>query len=365
MNAFRRIALLAAVMLPASGTAFGAPRVRDVWHAHVADGQRYGSEHTVVARLPDGNYRITRESRVLLDVLGLNKEEVIERGEYVVTPDYRPVSIAGEGKRGSGTTRFAARRRGEALEVTATVAGVDRARTFEKAVAMLPGPCLDDWLADRPTDFMAGEVVILDDESCELKTAKVEAGQHARTRVGVADRHGDRRGRAADRPGCRRPAPRVLGRGRDGGDASMFGRAGARPHLPQARRPRPADVPHRQGDRHARPAGVVDRRAAMEGHRLRPVPPGGRSPARRRAVAGGRTIPRRGADRASTADREPGAPADHGSRVRRRPGRVALHQAARPEDRRRCPRGDEGEDRLAGSRQGALPTGSRRTSRPL
>jgi hypothetical protein len=174
MNAYRRIALLAAVMLPASGTAFGAPRVRDVWHARVADGRRYGSEHTVVARLPDGNYRITRESRVLLDVLGLNKEEVIERGEYVVTPDYRPVSISGEGKRGSGTTRFAARRRGEALEVTATVAGVDRAHTYENSVTMLPGPCLDDWLADRPTDFMAGEVVILDNESCELKTAKVK-----------------------------------------------------------------------------------------------------------------------------------------------------------------------------------------------
>ena len=128
----------------------------------------------MVARLPDGNYRITRESRVLLDVLGLNKEEVIERGEYVVTPDYRPVSIAGEGKRGSGTTRFAARRRGEAFEVTATVAGVDRARTFEKAVAMLAGPCLDDWLADRPADFVAGEVVILDEETCELNTAKVK-----------------------------------------------------------------------------------------------------------------------------------------------------------------------------------------------
>lgn len=174
MNTFQRIALLAAVLLPTSGTAFGAPRVRDIWHARVADGRRYGSEHTVVARLPDGNYRITRESRVLLDVLGLNKEEVIERREYVVTPDYRPVSIVGEGKRGSGTTRFAARRRGEALEVTATVAGVDRAHTFGKAVAMLARPCLDDWLADRPTDFMAGEVVILDDESCELNTAKVK-----------------------------------------------------------------------------------------------------------------------------------------------------------------------------------------------
>ena len=64
------IAFLAALLLPASGPAFGAPRVRDIWHAYVADGQRYGSVHTVVARLPDGNYRITAESRMMLDVLG-------------------------------------------------------------------------------------------------------------------------------------------------------------------------------------------------------------------------------------------------------------------------------------------------------
>ncbi len=254
MNAFRRIALLAAVMLPASGTAFGAPRVRDVWHARVAGGQRYGSEHTVVARLPDGNYRITRESRVLLDVLGLNKEEVIERGEYVVTPDYRPVSIAGEGKRGSGTTRFAARRRGEALEVTATVAGVDRAHTFEKSVAMLPGPCLDDWLADRPTDFTAGEVVILDDDSCELKTAKVK-------RVGMREpgsswlidmetEEGERR-IVLDADGLRREFSAAAGMVEM---RRCSAEQAARPHLPQARRPRPADVPHRY-ERSARSTG--------------------------------------------------------------------------------------------------------------
>jgi hypothetical protein len=51
MTAFGRIALLAVLLLPASRTAFGAPRVRDVWHAYVADGKRYGAVHTVVVRL--------------------------------------------------------------------------------------------------------------------------------------------------------------------------------------------------------------------------------------------------------------------------------------------------------------------------
>ena len=130
--------------------------------------------HTVVARLPDGNYRITAETRLMLDVLGLQKEELTERGEYVVTPDYRPVSIANEGKRASGATKVAARRRGAALEVTATVAGVERSRTFERADAILPAVCLDDWLADRPPDYQKGEITVLDEEACELRKATVK-----------------------------------------------------------------------------------------------------------------------------------------------------------------------------------------------
>jgi Transglutaminase-like superfamily len=174
MNSFKRIALVAALLLPAFTSAFGAPRVRDVWHAFIADGKRYGSAHTVVVRLPDGNYRITTETRLMLDVLGLNKEELVERGEYVIAPDYRPVSIKSEGKQGWGVTRFTARRRGEALEATATVAGVERARTFNLAGAIVPGPCLDDWLGDRAPEYTTGEVVILDEQACELRPAKVE-----------------------------------------------------------------------------------------------------------------------------------------------------------------------------------------------
>ena len=90
----------------------GRPRVRDVWHSFIADGKRYGYVHTVVVRLPDGNFRITRETRLLVDVLGVNKEEISERGEYVVTDDYRPVSITVEGMRESGVARVTGRSKG-------------------------------------------------------------------------------------------------------------------------------------------------------------------------------------------------------------------------------------------------------------
>ena len=87
MRSPRRIVLVLVLLHLSGGLALAAPRVRDVWHSYVADGKRYGYTHTVVVRLPDGNFRITRESRLLLDFLGSNKEEIAQRGEYVLTAD--------------------------------------------------------------------------------------------------------------------------------------------------------------------------------------------------------------------------------------------------------------------------------------
>jgi len=175
MRSFQRTVLVLTLVFLASGMAYAAPRARDVWHSYVTDdGKRYGYVHTVVTRLPDGNFRITRESRVLIDVLGVNKEEITDRGEYVVAPDYRPVSILVEGKRESGPTRVTGRSRGSSFEVTATVAGVERSRLFDRPEAILLAPCLDDWLADRPPGFEAGEITLLGEESCAAKPAKVK-----------------------------------------------------------------------------------------------------------------------------------------------------------------------------------------------
>ena len=54
--------------------------------------------------------------------------------------------------------------------------------------------------------------------------------------------------------------------------------------------------------------GMIDRLESltvelqMEGYRLRAIPPGGRSTARRRAVSGGEPVPGGGADRRAQAD---------------------------------------------------------------
>jgi hypothetical protein len=174
MRSLRRTVLVLGLVALTSDMVQAAPRVRDVWHSYVADGKRYGYVHTVVVRLPDGNFRITQETRLLVDVLGVNKEEFTERGEYVVTPEYRPVSIAVEGKRESGMVRVTGQIRGSTFAVTATVAGVERSRAFDRPEAILPKPCLEDWLADRPPGFEAGELTLLGEESCTPKPAKVK-----------------------------------------------------------------------------------------------------------------------------------------------------------------------------------------------
>jgi hypothetical protein len=161
------------LLLLACGTALGAPRERDAWYAYIADGERYGSLRVQVVRLPDGNYRYTRRVHLLLDVLGANKEEIEERGEYVVTPAYRPVSIEVEASRSSGKVRIAGREREGSFEISASQSGIERSREFGPAADLLPRPCLEDWLADREPGFESGPVSLLDEEGCGLQPARI------------------------------------------------------------------------------------------------------------------------------------------------------------------------------------------------
>ncbi|MGO9465233.1 MAG: transglutaminase-like domain-containing protein [Isosphaeraceae bacterium] len=186
MRSLRWTVLVLGLVGSASGTAQAAPRERDVWHSYVADGKRYGYVHTVVVRLPDGNLRITQESRVLVDIFGFNKEELTERGEYVVTTDYRPVSILLERKRESGTARVTGRSHGSSFTVTATIAGIERSRVFDRSEAIVLDVCLEDWLADRPPGFEAGELTLLAEESCTPKPAKVKRFGARAGKPGVA-----------------------------------------------------------------------------------------------------------------------------------------------------------------------------------
>ena len=157
MRSLQRTVLVLTLVFLASGVAQAAPRVRDVWHSYVADGKRYGYIHTVVARLPDGNFRITRESRRADRPPG-GQQGGDHRARGIswwrrIIGRYRSPS---RGSKSRARSRVTGRSRGTSFEVTATVAGVERSWVFDRPEAILPEPCLDDWLADRPPGFRGG-----------------------------------------------------------------------------------------------------------------------------------------------------------------------------------------------------------------
>ena len=86
------LAVAVGLVLVECECAQGGPRVRDEWQAIVNDDLRYGSEHTRVVEMPDGNFRYTAEQRALIDLLG-QKQEVEQSIEVIVTPDYQVLAI--------------------------------------------------------------------------------------------------------------------------------------------------------------------------------------------------------------------------------------------------------------------------------
>ncbi len=83
--------------------------------------------------------------------------------------------------RGSGNRapiRVTGRSRGSSFEVTATVAGVERTRLFDRPEAILLAPCLDDWLADRPPGVRIGR-----DHPAGRGVVRGETGEGQATRL--------------------------------------------------------------------------------------------------------------------------------------------------------------------------------------
>gem|GEM_PF-2257971 len=175
MRFSRGIAWLAGVLLTglAVAPARGGPVEREAWHALIAEGTRYGSLHTQVVRLPDGNYRYERTLRLKLDVLGTNREEMEERRLCVVTPTYEPVSLELTRRASSGETRIKGGLRDGLFEVVRQSQGVEHRERFKPGAGELLEACLEDWLADRPEEFKEGEVTVVADETGERKSVRV------------------------------------------------------------------------------------------------------------------------------------------------------------------------------------------------
>lgn len=131
-----------------SVAAADGPQPRETWHAYVTEDQRYGYEHISVERQDDGNIAYRLERRLLVDLLG-QKQEISEKGTYVVRPDYSPVSLELERSQLSGAVRIRGRVEGDNFALTYERDGLHRTGAVPLASPLLFQVCLGDWLVGR------------------------------------------------------------------------------------------------------------------------------------------------------------------------------------------------------------------------
>ncbi len=148
------------------------PLERDVWHAFVADEQRYGYQHTVVTALPQGRYRYVSDSRILLDVLGVQKQEHAARVEYIVTSALQPLSVTADIQQPSGPTRTRGCVEQGRLRLLTREGALVRTRTLDLDPDVIPDACLDDWLRAQPraTERVSARVLRADGWTVEPAT---------------------------------------------------------------------------------------------------------------------------------------------------------------------------------------------------
>lgn len=68
-------------------------QTRDYWLKTERKGTGYASQHIIVTKLADGNFRYDYDQRIKTDVAGFNPQEISQTGFYVVDPNLRPVSL--------------------------------------------------------------------------------------------------------------------------------------------------------------------------------------------------------------------------------------------------------------------------------
>lgn len=151
------------------------PRERDVWYAFVADGQRYGQQHVVVSRQSDGNYRYQVRTRMLMNLFGVQKQEIISESEWVVSEAYGPVSVKTRSEMATAKKSMNGRIE-DGLLVIRHDGKEERQTTFDLKAGLIPDVCLDDWLMDHADGQTELSVAyIRSDDWCQ-DTARFERG---------------------------------------------------------------------------------------------------------------------------------------------------------------------------------------------
>ena len=154
------------------------PSPRDVWHVYVDHGTNFGFVHTIVIKQPDGNYKFTVESQLLLDVLG-QQSKITTREHYVVDSDLRPISICKTTRQASGQIELIGRVEGNILLLERNAYGVTRKRKIELSKNAIFRVCVPDWLKTRPNEELKTFVRVIDDETLNADLARFQRQESA------------------------------------------------------------------------------------------------------------------------------------------------------------------------------------------
>ncbi len=133
------------------------PSPRDVWHRYVDGETAFGSVHTVVTKQPDGNYKYSVETRLLLDLLG-QRSQITTNEQYVVKPNLQPVSVHKTTRQESGQIELTGRVEGNTLVLERNAYGVTRKRKIELSKNAIFRVCVPDWLKTRPDEELKTSV---------------------------------------------------------------------------------------------------------------------------------------------------------------------------------------------------------------
>jgi hypothetical protein len=171
--------LLVALVRPAAA----GPSERDVWYAFVDGDLRFGSHHVEVTRLPDGNFRYATATRLLLDLFGAQRQEIVVRGDFVVSPDLRPISIRSETEQMSGSALTTGWLRGNELRLTHTREGAESSSTyvFGESERVILDACFDEWLAALPPHATEATVKVIQQEGWKVGDVTATRTQKAST----------------------------------------------------------------------------------------------------------------------------------------------------------------------------------------
>ena len=167
------VLLILAIVSLSVNSANAEPKPRETWHAFVANGQRYGYERVKVSKRTDGNYLYSVDSRVLIDLMGQQKQEYLSKAEYVVTPSYQPVSVHLEVNGPTGKLSVNGTARDGELPLTFRRGDLSWFRSVEIDDTVILLSCLVDYLNGQKNQAGRRSITLLDTDNWHTHSSTI------------------------------------------------------------------------------------------------------------------------------------------------------------------------------------------------